>query len=401
MAQIDPIQKGYHHHQSPRSARNQNIKTIEQILQGKDDSSTIRRPNNSSSPNSNSPNWMLNSFPSPAKSLDHPEECSTPKKSVLAKVKEKAKKWKHTLSFKKKNDNGEDHNTTPSWGVNLEEDYDYHVDDQEIDDDPEYLGAPMYESEMAPDNYKVKAREYPRPNPVVPEEHAAPSLEKHSPASKTITEAMSERLAPAYAAFSGATTTIATKVASFTAGKRTESSISLAESEALYSAVGSDFENSDSESEPKVTATATSPQKSDKGISVKEYFVNKLEPGEDERALSQVISEAITPRKSADGDDDISMAGKVRSAVTSLLQAQESSESPTKETKTTFLNTSPLTTPKLLRQKSVHCPPGTTFSSKNPMTNRVSFYPPFPISTNPEEVDDEDDDDNGRKLQAN
>lgn len=243
----------------------------------------------------------------------------------------------------------------------------------------------VYESEKAPENYKVKARQYPRPNPVVPEEHAAPSLEKHSPASKskTITEAMSERLAPAYAAFSGATNKIATKVASFTAGKRTESSISLAESEALYSAVGSDFENSDSEFEPE--ATATSPQNSDKGISVKEYFMNKLEPGEDEKALSQVISEAITPRKSADGDDDKSMAGKVCAAVTSLLQAQESSESPTKETKTTVQNTSPLSTPKLLRQKSVHCPPGTTFSSKNPMTNRVSFYPPIPISTSPEE----------------
>lgn len=82
---------------------------------------------------------MLNSFPSPAKSQD-PEECSTPKKSVLAKVKGKAKKWKHTLSFKKKNDNGEDNNTTPSWGVNLEENDNDH--DQEIDEDPEYFGAP-------------------------------------------------------------------------------------------------------------------------------------------------------------------------------------------------------------------------------------------------------------------
>lgn len=34
MAQIDPIQKGYHQ-QSPKSAGNQNAKTVEQILQGK------------------------------------------------------------------------------------------------------------------------------------------------------------------------------------------------------------------------------------------------------------------------------------------------------------------------------------------------------------------------------
>lgn len=91
---------------------------------------------------------MSNGFPSPAKSQD-PEESTTPKKSVLAKVKEKAKKWKHTLSFKKKNDNGEDNNTahSSSGGGNAEEDdYDYHGDDddddQVIDEDPEYLGAP-------------------------------------------------------------------------------------------------------------------------------------------------------------------------------------------------------------------------------------------------------------------
>lgn len=88
---------------------------------------------------------MSDGFPSPAKSQD-PEESSTPKKSVLAKVKEKAKKWKHTLSFKKKNDNGEDNNTAhSSSGGNVEEDDDdYHDDDddQVIDEDPEYLGAP-------------------------------------------------------------------------------------------------------------------------------------------------------------------------------------------------------------------------------------------------------------------
>lgn len=251
---------------------------------------------------------------------------------------------------------------------------------------------------MAPENYKEKARQYPRADPVVPEEHAAPSCEKNNPAAnKTITEAMSERLAPAYATFSGATTSIATKVASFTAGKKTDSSLSLAESEAQYSAAVSDFENSDPESEPK--GTTTSPQKSDKGMSVKEYFMNKLEPGEDERALSQVISEAMNPRKSAD-EDDKSMAGKVRAAVTSLLQTEEPSESPPKQTKNTLQDIPSLSTPKLLRQKSMHCPPGRTFSPKNPMTNRVSFYPSIPISTNAEEVNNEDDN-KGRIIQVN
>ncbi|KAK1322067.1 Low-temperature-induced 65 kDa protein [Acorus calamus] len=35
----------------------------------------------------------------------------------------------------------------------------------------------------------------------------------------------------------------------------------------------------------------------DKGVSVKEYLMQKLEPGEEERALSQVISDTISPKK--------------------------------------------------------------------------------------------------------
>lgn len=61
------------------------------------------------------------------------------KKSVLAKVREKAKKWKQTL-VKKKHDN--DDNATPAWGVNLE-------DENEEEEDPEYLGAPSKTSSEA------------------------------------------------------------------------------------------------------------------------------------------------------------------------------------------------------------------------------------------------------------
>lgn len=35
----------------------------------------------------------------------------------------------------------------------------------------------------------------------------------------------------------------------------------------------------------------------DKGVSMKEYIIQKFEPGEDDRALSRVISKAISPRK--------------------------------------------------------------------------------------------------------
>lgn len=52
------------------------------------------------------------------------------KKSVLAMVKEKARKWRDTLSTRKGD------NSTPAWGVSLEEE-----DDEEVEN-PQYHGAP-------------------------------------------------------------------------------------------------------------------------------------------------------------------------------------------------------------------------------------------------------------------
>jgi len=46
-------------------------------------------------------------------------------------------------------------------------------------------------------------------------------------------------------------------------------------------------------------------------------------PGEDDRALSQVTLQATSPRKTA---GDVSVVDKVRDAVNSLLQVQESSQ---------------------------------------------------------------------------
>lgn len=50
-------------------------------------------------------------------------------------MKEKAKKLKHSLSGRKKMQENDVHDDTPSWGVALD-------DDDEEDVDPEYLGAP-------------------------------------------------------------------------------------------------------------------------------------------------------------------------------------------------------------------------------------------------------------------
>lgn len=56
------------------------------------------------------------------------------KSTVIGKVKEKARRWRQ--GFIKKKQQGEGDNTTPSWGVRLEDDEDYE------DEDPEYFGAP-------------------------------------------------------------------------------------------------------------------------------------------------------------------------------------------------------------------------------------------------------------------
>lgn len=79
------------------------------------------------------------SLSSPIGSHDAEEDHNHhPKKSVLTKVKEKAKKLKHSLSNKKKHhdsDSQETDNTTPSLGVNLN-------DYEDEEEDAEYLGAP-------------------------------------------------------------------------------------------------------------------------------------------------------------------------------------------------------------------------------------------------------------------
>lgn len=61
------------------------------------------------------------------------------KKSVLTKVKERAKKLRYSLSSKRRieNDPSSTHHSTPPWGVTLDD-----YSDDEKDPDPEYLGAP-------------------------------------------------------------------------------------------------------------------------------------------------------------------------------------------------------------------------------------------------------------------
>ncbi|XP_040930025.1 uncharacterized protein [Gossypium hirsutum] len=175
------------------------------------------------------------------------------KSTVLSKVKEKAGRWRN--NFRKKKDNHGDTNST-SCAVRFEED-----DGNYQDEHPEYLGAPMYESELAPEAYKEHARQNPRAVPVISEKHVLTSSVK----------AVSE------------------------ADHVTEKHASRSDDGALNPG-----EN-----------------KWDKGVSVKEYIMHKLEPGGDEKALSQVISDAMHPAA------DAGVMGKMKVAVNSLLGRED------------------------------------------------------------------------------
>ncbi|KAA8549307.1 hypothetical protein F0562_000991 [Nyssa sinensis] len=174
----------------------------------------------------------------------------------------------------------------------------------------------MYESELAPEGYKETARQHPRAFPVVSEKHVVPSSVKQenekppSSSTKTITETVSEKLAPAYAVVSDATQTIASKIAGLTVATPT------APETGEYA--GSGTRTSSGVSEAGENASG-SQQTWDKGVSMKEYMMHKLEPGEDEKALSQVITEAISPKKTP---GDMGVVEKVKDDVTSLLHVE-------------------------------------------------------------------------------
>lgn len=55
--------------------------------------------------------------------------------------------------------------------------------------------------------------------------------------------------------------------------------------------------------------------------------MQKFEPGENDRALSQVITEAISPRKTH--EREMGVVGMVKEAVTSLLHNEETASQPT------------------------------------------------------------------------
>ncbi|KAL3518152.1 hypothetical protein ACH5RR_020741 [Cinchona calisaya] len=324
---------------TPKTPKAPNSPTFGQLLQGDE-------------------SWQLSTSPRLSRNYDTEEDFGHHgnKKSVLTRVKEKARKFRHSLSMKKKHDNEIlDGQTTPSWGVSLEDNDD---DDDERDEDPEYLGAPMYESELAPEAYRETARQHPRADPVVPENHLWPTSNKHEdeekdkPAmhSKTITETVTEKLAPAYAAVSDATHTIASKIAGLT--------ISGPEDQQQK------HRNTDMSPEIREELSHRSPHVWDKGVSVKEYVMNKFEPGEEDRALSQVISKAISPTKNPLSNNETTKATNLSSNIPISRRTQVPPPNSTSST-----NVNSLQVPNSPRASSTEEPSKETFKKTNLSSN--------------------------------
>lgn len=204
----------------------------------------------------------------------------------------------------------------------------------------------MYESELAPENYKEAARQHPREVHVPSVKHVLESSVKNDRKkneatinpNKTIAEAVSEKLAPAYAAVSDATHTIASRIANLTVETPAPTDnpnlggSTIVSPQAAEAANANEIGNGNGGRSLESRAHG-SPHTWDKGVSMKEYLMKKLEPGEDERALSQVITEAISPKTSP--RDQMGMVEKVKEAVSSFLWTEENSSNAT-TTKTTI-----------------------------------------------------------------
>nr|GMD61299.1 sialidase-like isoform X2 [Ipomoea batatas] len=305
------------------------------------------------------------------------------KKSVLTKVKERARKLRHSLSSnsRKKHDNqGHGEVSTPRWGATLEDE-----DEDDEDEDPEYLGAPMYESELAPDSYKETARQHPRADPMFSERNASPQCIKHCQESE-IENGKERSDSSNVAEISGATQPIDSKFLGLTIrNTRVQSSREQRVQSSREQRTG---ENSDHglalfgqfaegrKYELQQQGIIT-PTKWDKGVSVKEYFMNKLEPGEDEKALSKVISEAMSPRR-APGERGV--VEKVKEVVSSFLRPQEPSSDSNPSSSSSFASTNP----SLSRVRT-----STSNTTSSPKASTGNSSPIIPVSTNADEVFDE------------
>ncbi|KAF8116606.1 hypothetical protein N665_0016s0036 [Sinapis alba] len=316
---------------------------------------------------------------SPRKENEHHGEHSHHKKSLFSKMKDKAKKLQHSLSGKRRHDEEGDANTSLPFGRSADhqvreagvyatlsprdksKDHKVREEGELEEEDPEYLGAPMYESKKAPEELKETARQHPRETPVItetnvlsvlPANHDAEQQQKdcngsntenpmiseknvlsdvkqektaHSNTttvtdsvtnkepispSKTVTETVTETLAPAYAKVSDVTHAITKKIQDMAFPESTDAEPDINDVSEI---------NTSGTNQP----TGFNTKVWDKGVSMKEYISQKFTPGEDDRELSRVISKAISPRKASSEAGTFNGATNMVSASNSLANTNE------------------------------------------------------------------------------
>lgn len=250
----------------------------------------------------------------------------------------------------------------------------------------------MYESEAAPETLKETARQHPRADPVVSENHRVPNRmslegapENEKPVSPntntTMSEAVSEKLGPAYNAMSDATHMIASKIAGLTV---TTQETQEQEQEHFHTQTARNAPQiavlpSSESKRMSESGGHLSPQTWDKGVSIKEYFMTKLEPGEDERALSQAITEAISPTKAS---KDTGVVEKVKDAVSSLFWQEEITNM---MKKSASLSSSTLPTSSNIRTTTHHHRLINSANVRSPKAHRphsANSSPVIPLSSN-------------------
>lgn len=186
----------------------------------------------------------------------------------------------------------------------------------------------VYESEHAPEDYKdTSTTQNSAPPVVIAEKHVLKARNNlgATTESRTLTQSAKDNM--------GTTTTTTTTTESKTL---TQSTNNMMETGPACDQVSQTTQVITSKTHgPPVelmanttdtTVEESSPtgteQNWDKGVSVKEYLMQKLEPGEEEKALSRVISEAMSPGKLGN-NGEMGVVDKVKEAVSSLLGIEE------------------------------------------------------------------------------
>ncbi|MFS7934545.1 hypothetical protein Hanom_Chr05g00392801 [Helianthus anomalus] len=218
------------------------------------------------------------------------------KKSVLAKVKETAKKLKISLRRKKPSEKNESpcDLAPPSTGVGPKD------KGEEKEEDAEHHCAQMYESKHKSANNKQSLLSTSGKH--LEKLNTKESKDEHAPSDPSVDAADTDDTKN-----QTSTTIDVPKAHEFPQRDSRFSGLSVSTSDTNENKCDRSLkEEENAKGESKTI---------DKGVSVKEYLMHKFEPGQDERALSKVITQTISPRRY-----------KMREDMNSFLKNEESCE---------------------------------------------------------------------------